>query len=512
MTAIDRPPATRGDVLKAALLSRVYEVARETPLEHAPVLSARTGNRVWLKREDEQPVFSFKVRGAFNRMAALTPAELAGGVVTSSAGNHAQGVALAAQRLGCRSVIVMPRTTPDIKVHAVRSWGAEVVLHGDSYDAAHARARELEREQGLTFIHAYDDPAVIAGQGTIGIEILRQAADRVDAVYVPVGGGGLISGIGAVIKELRPEVRIIGVEPEDCDAMARSLAAGSVVPLEHVGRFADGVAVKRVGDTTFRIARDVVDAMVIVTNDEICAAMKDVFEDRRCILEPAGALAYAGLKRHAAETGIRDQDLVAIASGANLNFDSLRHVSERAEIGEQREAVLAVTIPERPGSFLEFCTLLGSRSVTEFNYRYESDAAAHVFVGLRIGSREEADDLIGSLRHGGVDVIDLTDDELAKLHIRHMVGGRAPGADNERLFHVAFPERAGALLDFLKGMSAGWNISLFHYRNHGSDFGRVLLGIQVPDAELASLHRLLDGLGYEFGEVTDNDACRLFLR
>jgi threonine dehydratase len=500
------------ELLKAALLSRVYEVARETPLEHAPVLSARIGNRVWLKREDEQPVFSFKVRGAFNRMAALTPEELAGGVVTSSAGNHAQGVALAAHKLGCRAVIVMPRTTPDIKVRAVRSWGAEIVLHGDSYDAAHQRARELEAEQGLAFIHAYDDPAVIAGQGTIGIEILRQAADRVDAVYVPVGGGGLISGIGAVVKELRPEVRIIGVEPEDCDAMARSLAAGEVVPLEHVGRFADGVAVKRIGDLTFRIAREVVDEMVIVTNDEICAAMKDVFEDRRCILEPAGAVAYAGLKRHAAETGIRDQDLVAIASGANLNFDSLRHVSERAEIGEQREAVLAVTIPERPGSFLEFCTLLGSRSVTEFNYRYESDAAAHVFVGLRIRGRDEADELIATLRDGGVDVIDLTDDELAKLHIRHMVGGRAPGAANERLFHVAFPERAGALLDFLKGMSAGWNISLFHYRNHGSDFGRVLLGIQVPDTEVAALHRLLDGLGYEYAEVTDNDACRLFLR
>ncbi len=500
------------EILKAALLSRVYEVAHETPLELAPVLSARTGNRVWLKREDEQPVFSFKVRGAFNRMATLTPEELAGGVVTSSAGNHAQGVALAAHKLGCRAVIVMPRTTPEIKFRAVRSWGAEIVLHGDSYDAAHQRARELEAEQGLTFIHAYDDPAVIAGQGTIGIEILRQAAGRVDAVYVPVGGGGLISGIGAVIKELRPEVHIIGVEPEDCDAMAGSLAAGEVIPLEHVGRFADGVAVKRIGDITFRIARDVIDEMVIVTNDEICAAMKDVFEDRRCILEPAGAVAYAGLKRHAAETGIRDQDLVAIASGANLNFDSLRHVSERAEIGEQREAVLAVTIPERPGSFLEFCTLLGSRSVTEFNYRYESDAAANVFVGLRVGGRAEADELITTLRAAAVDVIDLTDDELAKLHIRHMVGGRAPGADNERLFHVAFPERAGALLDFLKGMSAGWNISLFHYRNHGSDHGRVLLGIQVPDAELASLQRLLDALGYEYAEVTDNDACRLFLR
>ncbi len=500
------------EILKAALLARVYEVARETPLEHAPVLSERIGNRVWLKREDEQPVFSFKVRGAHNRMAGLSPDELAGGVVASSAGNHAQGVALSADRLGCRAVIVMPRTTPDIKVAAVRSWGAEVVLHGDTYDAAYQRARELEAEQSLTFIHPYDDPAVIAGQGTIGIEILRQMREPIHAVYVPVGGGGLISGIGAVIKELRPEVRIIGVEPEDADSMTRSLRSGAPVTLDRVGRFADGVAVKRVGDTTFAIARAVVDDMVVVSNDEICAAIKDVFEDRRCILEPAGALAYAGLKRHAAEQGMRGRDLVAIASGANLNFDSLRHVSERAEIGEQREAILAVTIPERPGSFLEFCTLLGARSVTEFNYRYESPVEAHVFVGLRIASREESQHLIGSLREHGHEVVDLTDDELAKLHIRHMVGGRAPGAEHERLFQVVFPERSGALLDFLKGMSAGWNISLFHYRNHGSDEGRVLLGVQVPDAELGSLRRLLDDLGYESSEATDNDACRLFLR
>ncbi|MBX3029642.1 MAG: threonine ammonia-lyase, biosynthetic [Chloroflexi bacterium] len=500
------------EILKAALLARVYEVARETPLEHAPVLSERIGNRVWLKREDEQPVFSFKVRGAYNRMAGLSAAELAGGVVASSAGNHAQGVALSASRLGCRAVIVMPRTTPDIKVAAVRSWGAEVVLHGDTYDAAYHRARELETERALTFIHPYDDPVVIAGQGTIGIEILRQMRDPVHAVYVPVGGGGLISGIGAVIKELRPDVRIIGVEPEDADSMTRALRAGAPVTLDRVGRFADGVAVRRVGDTTFAIAREVVDDMVVVSNDEICAAIKDVFEDRRCILEPAGALAYAGLKRHAAETGLRDRDLVAVASGANLNFDSLRHVSERAEIGEQREAILAVTIPERPGSFLEFCTLLGTRSVTEFNYRYESPVEAHVFVGLRITGREESQPLIATLREHGYEVIDLTDDELAKLHIRHMVGGRAPGAEHERLFQVVFPERSGALLDFLKGMSAGWNISLFHYRNHGSDEGRVLLGIQVPDDELGSLRRLLDDLGYEATEATDNDACRLFLR
>lgn len=502
----------KDDILKATLLARVYEVARETPLEFAPVLSESTGNRVWIKREDEQPVFSFKVRGAHNRMAGLTPEELAGGVVASSAGNHAQGVALSASKLGCRAIIVMPRTTPDIKVRAVRAWGAEVVLHGDTYDAAYQRARELERERDLTFIHPYDDPAVIAGQGTIGIEILRQTREPIHAVYVPVGGGGLISGIGAVIKELRPEVRVIGVEPEDADSMTRALAAGAPVSLEHVGRFADGVAVKRVGDTSFAIARAVVDEMVIVSNDEICAAIKDVFEDQRCVLEPAGALAYAGLKRHVAQTGLRDQVLVAVASGANLNFDSLRHVSERAEIGEQREAILAVTIPERPGSFLEFCGLIGARSVTEFNYRYESDAEAHVFAGVRIASREEAHELVEALRSHGYEVVDLTDDELAKLHIRHMVGGRAPGAANERLIEVVFPERSGALLDFLKGMSAGWNISLFHYRNHGSDSGRVLLGIQVPDQELDALHRLLDGLGYEFTDETHNPACRLFLR
>ncbi|MBC8064146.1 MAG: threonine ammonia-lyase, biosynthetic [Chlorobia bacterium] len=499
-------------VLKAALLSRVYEVARETPLEYAPALSKRIGNRVWLKREDEQPVFSFKIRGAFNKMASLPPAVLERGVVASSAGNHAQGVALSAHKLGCRAVIVMPITTPTIKVEAVKSWGAEVVLFGDNYDEAYSKARELEKSQGLAFIHPYDDPAVIAGQGTIAIEILRQLAEPIHAVYVAVGGGGLISGVGAVIKELRPEVRIIGVEPEDCDAMAKSLRAGQVVTLEHVGRFADGVAVKRVGDLTFQIAKEVVDEMVIVSNDEICAAMKDIFEDRRCILEPAGALAYAGLKRHALGSDLKEKNLVAIACGANLNFDSLRHVSERAEIGEKREAILAVTIPERPGSFLQFCRVIGSRSVTEFNYRYENSSEAHVFAGVRIANRDEADHLIAELRSEGYEIVDLTDNELAKLHIRHMVGGRSPGAENERLFQVSFPERSGALLSFLEGMSASWNISLFHYRNHGSDYGRVLIGVQVPVEDNGVFKAFLEKLGHQFSEETENAACRLFLR
>jgi len=499
-------------VLKAALLSRVYEAAVETVLEFAPALSGRVGNGVWLKREDEQPVFSFKIRGAYNKMASLDAAALARGVVASSAGNHAQGVALSAQKLGCRAVIVMPTTTPSIKVEAVRSFGAEVMLEGDDYDAAYARARQIEESEGLAFIHPYDDPMVIAGQGTIAIEILRQHPGNIDAIYVAVGGGGLIAGIGACIKELRPEIKIIGVEPEDADAMAKSLRAGEIVTLDRVGRFADGVAVKRVGQLTFDIAKEVIDEIVIVSNDEICAAIKDIFEDRRAILEPAGALAYAGLKRHAAYHGYKGKNLVAIACGANINFDSLRHVSERAEIGEKREAILAVTIPERPGSFLEFCRTIGDRSITEFNYRFESNAEAHVFVGLKIANEDESQTLEANLRQRGYDVLNLTNNELAKLHIRHMVGGIAPGAHDERLFQVTFPERGGALLNFLEKMSAAWNISLFHYRNHGSDFGRVLVGIQVPPSDEAPFQTFLSSLGYEFVEETNNPACELFLR
>ncbi len=498
--------------LRRSLLARVYDVAHETPLERAPTLSGRLKNNVFLKREDLQPVFSFKIRGAYNKIANLDEEALKRGVITASAGNHAQGVALSAQKLGIRAVIVMPLTTPSIKVDAVRSRGGEVVMFGDNFDAAYAHALELEKEQGLTFVHPYDDPDVIAGQGTIGLEILKQFPARLDAIFIPVGGGGLIAGIGAVVKALRPEIRIIAVEPEDAASMAVSLHAGHRVTLDKVGRFADGVAVRLVGEHTFEVAKRVVDETVVVSNDEICGAIKDLFEDRRAIVEPAGALAYAGLKRWVADKQVEGLSLVVIASGANMNFDSLRHVSERAELGEKREAVFAVTIPERPGAFRGFCRIIGARAVTEFNYRFADSDAAHVFVGIRIGNRDEAEEIARSLRSEGYDALDLTDNETAKLHVRHMVGGRAPGADHERIISFSFPERAGALTQFLDGMEHPWNISLFHYRNHGSDFGRVLAGIQVPPNESEEFQAFLDRIGYEYSEETDNAACRLFLK
>ena len=497
--------------LKKILNAKVYDVARETPLDYAPILSRRTANHVWLKREDEQPVFSFKCRGAYNKMAGLSPAELRKGVIAASAGNHAQGVALAAMRLGTKAVIVMPRTTPQIKVDAVRNLGGKVVLHGDNYDAAYAHARELEKKQRLTFVHPYDDPDVIAGQGTIAMEILKQHNGALDAVFVPVGGGGLISGIAVYIKQVRPEVKIIGVEPEDADAMDRSLRAGKRVVLDHVGIFADGVAVRNVGAETFRLCKQYVDEMVIVSNDEICAAIKDIFEDRRSILEPAGALAYAGLKRYAQGKRLKEKNFVAIASGANVNFDRLRHVAERAEIGERREAILAVTIPERPGSFRKFCALIGDHNITEFNYRFADPKAAHVFVGVQIGAAAEIRHLTGELRQHGYAVLDMTDNEMAKLHIRHLVGGRAPNAVNEILYRFEFPERPGALMNFLNRMGGGWNISLFHYRNHGADFGRVLVGMQVPPADMKAFQKFLQSLGYEYVEETGNPAYKLFL-
>jgi threonine dehydratase len=493
------------------LNARVYDVARETPLERAPLLSRRTGNHVWLKREDEQPVFSFKCRGAYNKMVHLTAAELRQGVVTASAGNHAQGVALAAKRLGAKAVIVMPRTTPHIKVDAVRDRGAKVVLYGDNYDAAYAHACDIGRKQHLTFVHPYDDPEVIAGQGTIGMEILKQHPGPLDAVFVPVGGGGLIAGIAVYIKQVRPEVKIIGVEPEDADAMDRSLKAGRRVLLDHVGIFADGVAVRKVGKETFRLCRKYVDEMVIVSNDEICAAIKDIFEDRRSVLEPAGALAYAGLKRYVEKKRLRDRNLVAIASGANVNFDRLRYVAERAEIGERREAVLAVTIPERAGALKKFCAILGKHSITEFNYRFDDPKAAHIFVGVQMSVREAAGKLVRNLRRHGYPTLDMTDNEMAKLHIRHMVGGHAPGAVNEVVYRFEFPERPGALMNFLNQMGGRWNISLFHYRSHGADFGRVLVGMQVPAADRRALQKFLDGVGYEYHEETKNPAYRLFL-
>jgi len=499
------------DYLERILTAQVYDVAIETPLEPAPNLSARLQNRVLLKREDMQPVFSFKLRGAYNKMAHLSSAQLARGVIAASAGNHAQGVALAAQKMGCRAVIVMPTTTPRIKIDAVKARGAEVVLAGDSYDEAYTHAVELERRDRLVFVHPYDDPDVIAGQGTIGMEILRQHPKPIHAVFCCVGGGGLISGVAAYVKRLRPQTKIIGVEAADADAMARSLAAGRRVRLAQVGLFADGAAVKMVGEETFRLCRQYVDEMILVDTDAICAAIKDVFEDTRTILEPAGALAVAGAKEYAGRNRIRDKTLVAVASGANINFDRLRFVAERAEVGEQREAVLAVTIPEKPGSFKKFCALLGERSITEFNYRYSDPNEAHVFVGVQVHHRGESHKLVDSLRRHGLPTLDLTDDEMAKLHIRYMVGGHAPDVDNEVIYRFEFPERPGALMKFLNSMRHDWNISLFHYRNHGADYGRVLVGMQVPGAEMEEFRAFLGRVGYDYVEETANPGYELFL-
>jgi threonine dehydratase len=499
------------DYLKKILTAKVYDVAIESPLDLAPTLSRRIGNRVLLKREDTQPVFSFKLRGAYNKMANLSPAERARGVIAASAGNHAQGVALAARTLGCAATIVMPVTTPQIKIGAVEARGSRVVLHGDSYSDAYEHALAVQRESGATFVHPYDDPDVIAGQGTIGMEILRQWQAPLDAIFVAVGGGGLIAGIASYVKRVRPEIKVIGVQPVDSDAMTRSLAAGRRVRLPHVGLFADGVAVKQVGRETFRIARELVDEMVLVDTDDTCAALKDVFEDTRSILEPAGALAIAGVKAWAERHRAKDRTFVAIACGANMNFDRLRFVAERAEVGERREALLAVTIPERPGSFRAFIERIGRRSITEFNYRYADPARAHLFVGVEVASRGETARIVGELRHGGIEVLDLTDNEMAKLHVRHLVGGHAPEAEHEMLYRFEFPERPGALMQFLSSMSAGWNISLFHYRNHGADYGRVLVGMQVPPSDKAEFRRFLDRLGYDFVDESANPAYRLFL-
>ena len=505
-------PPTR-DLLERILTALVYDVAIESPLEVAPKLSQRVGSSVWLKREDLQPVFSFKLRGAYNKLAHLDATERARGVIAASAGNHAQGVALAARKLGCDAVIVMPVTTPQIKVLAVRALGATVVLHGDSFEEAFTHSQVLAQAEGRVYIHPYDDLDVIAGQGTIGLELLRQMPRGMSAVFVPVGGGGLIAGIAAYLKRLQPGIRIIGVEPVDADAMRQSLAAGHRVRLERVGLFADGVAVSQVGEQTFAICRDVVDEVILVNTDEICAAIKDVFEETRSVLEPAGALAVAGLKAWAAREGIADasKNLVAILSGANANFDRLRFVAERAELGERREALLAVTIPERPGSFKAFCELIGQRSITEFNYRLADPQRAHIFVGLQMADRSELEPLLARLRAEGLEAQDLSDNELAKLHVRHLVGGRAPAATHERLYRFEFPERPGALLRFLDRMNRGWNISLFHYRNHGADYGRVLAGIQVPPGDQATFQAFLKGLGYQFVDEGDNPAYQLFL-
>src|SRR6266550_2536856 len=469
------------DYLQKILTAKVYDVAIESPLDLAPTLSRRIGNRVLLKREDQQPVFSFKLRGAYNKMAQLSVAERARGVITASAGNHAQGVALAAQRLSCKATIVMPITTPKIKIQAVETRGAKVVLHGDSFSDAYAQALKLQKAQRATFVHPYDDPDVIAGQGTIAVEILRQLQAPIDAIFVAIGGGGLISGIAAYVKRVRPGIKVIGVQPEDSDAMARSIAAGRRVKL------------------------------VLVDTDATCAALKDVFEDTRSVLEPAGALAIAGAKAWIERHRTKDRTYVAIACGANMNFDRLRFVAERAELGERREAILAVTIPERPGSFRAFCAILGPRNITEFNYRMGDADRAHVFVGVGIKSRAETAAIVRTLQRHGLSTLDLSDDEMAKLHVRHLVGGHAALARDELVYRFEFPERPGALLQFLSRMRTDWNISLFHYRNHGADYGRVLVGAQVPAAEMSEFKRFLGTLGYPYVDESGNPAYRLFL-
>ncbi|KXJ67040.1 threonine dehydratase [Achromobacter xylosoxidans] len=499
------------DYLKRILTSKVYDVAVESPLEAAPLLSQRMSNTMLLKREDTQAVFSFKLRGAYNKMANLSPAARNRGVIAASAGNHAQGVALAANRLGCRAVIVMPTTSPQVKIDAVRRLGGEVVLAGESFSDAYAHAQVLEKKEKLTFVHPFDDPDVIAGQGTVGMEILRQHPGHIDAIFVAIGGGGLIAGVAAYIKQLRPEIKIIGVQTEDSDAMLRSVRAGRRVQLNDVGLFSDGTAVKMVGAETFKLARKYVDDYVVVNTDAICAAIKDVFQDTRSVLEPAGAMAVAGAKQYAAEHNLKNKTLVAIACGANMNFDRLRFVAERAEVGEMREAVFAVTMPEQRGSFRRFCELVGERSVTEFNYRISDADRAHVFVGIQVSSAAEPDKIAANFRRHGFDTLDLTHDEMAKTHLRHMVGGRSALARNELLYRFEFPERPGALMRFLNAMNPDWNISLFHYRNQGADYGRILIGIQVPPADKKLFRNFVAELGYPHWNETDNPAYKLFL-
>ena len=497
--------------IKKILQSRVYDIAKETPLDDARMISARLNNRVLLKREDLQPVFSFKLRGAYNKMTQLTEAQRQCGVVAASAGNHAQGLALSAKVMGVKATIVMPKTTPDIKVNSVRAHGAKVVLHGDSFEEASKYSQQLVEEKGLVYVHPYDDPDVIAGQGTIGMEILRQQSGPIDAIFVPVGGGGLISGIAVYVKYLRPEIKVIGVESDESACLKAALEANERVILPQVGIFADGVAVAQIGEVTFDICRNYVDEVITVNTDEICAAIKDIFDDTRSITEPSGALALAGLKKYVAREGIEGKTLIAIDSGANINFDRLRHVSERAELGEQREAIIAAKIPERPGSFKQFCKILGSRNITEFNYRYSDSHQAVVFAGVQIkpGEREL---LLADLSAQLDEVVDLTNDEIAKLHVRYMVGGHAPeGVNDEVVFRFEFPERPGALWRFLNKIGGRWNISMFHYRNHGAAYGRVLVGMQVPQQEHEKLAQFLDEVGYSYWDETANPAYQLFL-
>ena len=499
--------------IKRILDARVYDVARETPIDEATLMSRRFNNRVWLKREDLQPVFSFKLRGAYNKMSRLSPEQAGKGVVAASAGNHAQGVAMAAQKLNIKATIVMPRTTPQIKVEAVRNRGARVILHGDSFDEASVYARKLVDEKSMTYVHPFDDPDVIAGQGTIGMEIVRQHQQPLDALFVPVGGGGLLAGVAAYVRYVWPDTRIVGVEPEDAACLKLAMDRGRRATLPEVGLFADGCAVAQVGKENFRVIRNTVDEVITISTDEMCAAIKDIFEDTRSIAEPAGALALAGLKKYVEHTGVSGQQLLAIVSGANTNFDRLRYISERTETGEHREAVISVTLPEEPGSFRAFCSVLGRRNITEFNYRYADTSSAQVFVGLSVvPGGEDLAELLADLGERGYVTEDMTNNEVAKLHIRYMVGGHAPEViENERVYRVEFPERPGALLGFLSGLGHRWNISMFHYRNHGAAYGRILVGVQLPKSDRSAFEEILRGINFPYWEETDNRAYQLYL-
>lgn len=497
--------------IEKILRAKVYDVATESPLDYAPALSARYQNQVYLKREDLQAVFSFKLRGAYNKIASLSEQQQQYGVITASAGNHAQGVALSAKKLGIKALIVMPKTTPEIKVNSVRARGGKVVLFGDAFDDAYAHAKALAKEKKMTFVHPYDDPEVIAGQGTVAMEILRQKTDDIEAVFVPVGGGGLISGIAVYAKFVRPDIKIIGVEPDDSDCLNQALKANKRVTLKQVGLFADGVAVRQIGKEPFRLLRNLVDEVITVSTDEICAAIKDIFDDTRSVSEPAGALAVAGLKKYIEREKITDKAFVAIESGANINFDRLRYVAERAQVGEHREILLAVRIPEQPGSFLSFCKLLGKRSITEFNYRYFDTSSAQIFAGISSsGAETDKTDIISLLEGKGFAVTDMTQNELAKEHMRYMVGGHSPCELNEVIYSLQFPERPGALLRFLTSLGSQWNISLFHYRNHGAAFGKVLIGVQIAAAEKVALQLCFEALGFRYTEETSNPAYQLF--
>ncbi|ODC04751.1 PLP-dependent threonine dehydratase [Terasakiispira papahanaumokuakeensis] len=498
--------------VKKILQARVYDAARETPLSEARFLSKRLKNSIWIKREDLQPVFSFKVRGAYNCMAQLSEEQKACGVITASAGNHAQGLALSARQMGVKATIVMPRITPDIKVQAVKARGAKVVLKGDAFNEALEYALQLVEEKGYTYIPPYDHPDVIAGQGTLAMEVLRQHAGPLHAIFVPVGGGGLIAGVAAYVKYLRPEVKVIGVEPEDAACLKAALEKDRRVVLEQVGLFAEGVAVAQIGKEPFKICREYVDDVITVNTDEICAAVKDIFEDTRAVSEPSGAVSLAGLKKYVEQTGIEDEHLVCINSGANTNFDRLQHIAERTELGEKREAILAVTIPEQPGSFKQFCRVVGKRMVTEFCYRYADTEHAQIYVGVSVKpGGEDRLELVQALQSAGYPVIDLTDNELAKLHIRHLGGGRSPNAGDEAVYRFEFPERPGALMNFLRHLGQDWNISLFHYRNHGSAYGRVLVALQIPEGESGNINEYFDRIGYRYWAESDNPAYQLFL-